>query len=78
MSQPYIPAENILIIHRTMVDEELQRQHPERHHRLRDTDRPGPLAAARRFAARGLLALGTRLDPSVSMPESGTAVLQRA
>jgi hypothetical protein len=66
--QPFNPAENVLIVHNIMVDAELQRQQPERRLRFRDIDRPGPLAAVRRIAARGLIALGTRLDPNAGMP----------
>lgn len=68
MYQPFNPAENILIVHRIMVDAELQRRQPERRLRFREIDRPGPLAAVRRVAARGLIALGSRLDPGAGMP----------
>jgi hypothetical protein len=68
MYQPFNLAENLLLIHRITVDGELQRQQPERHLRFRDIDRSGPLAAARRGIARGFIALGTRLDPTVGAP----------
>lgn len=61
MYQPYAHTESILIVHTTMVEEELQRHRPERELRYREAGRRGPLVAGRR-----LIALGTRLDPAVS------------
>lgn len=78
MNQPYTPAEHILLVHKTMVDEELQRHRPERHRGLRDIDRPGVVTTIRRVAARGLVAVGTRLDPTAGVPESALSGLQRA
>lgn len=66
MYQPYAHTESILIVHTTMVEEELQRHRPERELRYREAGRRGPLVAVRRAAGRRLIALGTRLDPAVS------------
>ncbi len=64
MYQPHAYTQSILIVHAAMVEAELQRHHPERELRYREPGRRGPLVAVRRAAGRGLIALGTRLNPA--------------
>lgn len=75
MYQPFDLTTNLLVVHRTMVEEELQRHHPERELRYREASRRDPLVAVRRVAARGLIALGMRLDPSAGEPSATTPYL---
>jgi hypothetical protein len=74
--QPYSPIESTLAVHRTLVEVELGRNHPEHRFRYREVGRPGPLAAVRRVAARALVALGTRLDPSAGLPAPAASGLR--
>jgi hypothetical protein len=68
MYQPGDLTQSITIIHRMMVEQELRRNNPELHPPFRRADRSERLAAVRRVVARGLIALGTRLDPTAGSP----------
>ena len=58
---------NLLLIHRAMVDGELRLSQPDQP-RFPRIELPRPLVTARRVAARGLIALGMRLDSTAGMP----------
>jgi hypothetical protein len=64
MSEPIDLLKNSMILHKLMVEHELQRSHPERHRRSQERISVGFVARCRRIAGKGLIALGTRIDPS--------------
>jgi hypothetical protein len=64
MGQPFFPGGHLLLVHEVMVKEEMQRNNPRHHRYLPDGPHPGFTGGLRRGIARGLIAIGTRLDPS--------------
>lgn len=54
----------IIMIHRTMIQEELQRSHPDLHHAFSERDAGrGPVVMIRASTSRMLFSLGARIAP---------------
>lgn len=63
--QPITHPESILLVHQTVIREELRRRYPEYHHYSSSVERgEGVLPKVRRFISSGLIAAGTRLAPA--------------
>ena len=71
--QPIIHPESILLVHQTMIREELRRRYPEDHLYTSNEDQLNfrnvergerALPKVRRFISSGLIAAGNRLDPA--------------
>lgn len=67
---------SLLLDHKIRTDEEIQRRCPEHNLRFRDIDRHGVVIRTRRGAGRGLIALGTWLNPAAGAPASSAPALQ--
>ena len=67
----YQSPELTLLVHKTMVEEEMRRRHPEHHRSIRDTERgSGPLTGLRAFTGSIFIAIGERITPPQRRPRS--------
>lgn len=63
--QPITHPESILLVHQTMICEELRRRYPEYRHYSSNVERgEGALPKVRRIISSGLIAAGNRLAPA--------------
>ena len=76
MNQFFHSTESIRIVHQVQVDAEIQRSHPAHNLRVRASGRHGLVTTVRRGVGRGLIALGTWLDPAAGRQAQGVPALQ--
>ena len=73
MLQPFNPAENILLVHKTMVQEEFQRNDPAGHRFYRDVPSSRNMLRVRQLFGGALIFIGERLAQTDRVAGQATA-----